>query len=158
MPRPTSLNEALKLLAQPQATWRVLAGGTDILVQYEHHLKELALLDLGAIRELCLIQEFDNYIHIGALTSYSDLARSSVIRTWAPALVMAAREVGGWQIQNMGTLGGNLVNASPAADGVPPLFTLEAKVVLQSNRGERIVPVETFATDQAKQSLAPMSF
>ncbi|MEW5957215.1 MAG: FAD binding domain-containing protein [Chloroflexota bacterium] len=153
--RPATLDEALHLLAAPGARWRVLAGGTDLLARYEHRLKQLNLLDLGALAELRGISETGDAIHLGALTSYTDVIRSPLLQQWAPALVMAAREVGGVQIQNMGTIGGNLVNASPAADSVPPLFVLEARLVLRSIRGERTMPVQQLATGPGQTLLAP---
>lgn len=151
--RPNNLGEALQLLSQP-ARWRVVAGGTDLLVQYEHRVKILSLLDISGLAELHEIQEDEEALHIGALVSYTDLIYSAAVQTWAPALVAAAREVGGPQIQNRGTLGGNLVNASPAADGVPPLHILSAQVVLRSTRGQRTIPVEDFAIGPGKTVIA----
>jgi carbon-monoxide dehydrogenase small subunit/xanthine dehydrogenase small subunit len=151
--RPSNLEEALQLLAQ-RAGWRVIAGGTDLLVQFEHKVKSLSLLDISGLGELRQIQEDDEALHIGALVSYTDLIRSAAVQTWAPALVAAAREVGGPQIQNRGTLGGNLVNASPAADGVPPLHILAAQVMVHSLRGRRTLPVEEFASGPGKTILA----
>lgn len=151
--RPNNLDEALQLLTQP-AGWRVIAGGTDLLVQYEHRVKNLSLLDISGLTELHEIQEDDEALHIGALVSYTDLIGSPAVQTWAPALVAAACEVGGPQIQNRGTLGGNLVNASPAADGVPPLYALEAQAVLRSLRGRRTLPVEDFATGPGRTIIA----
>jgi CO/xanthine dehydrogenase FAD-binding subunit len=153
--RPASVDEALQLLAQTEAKWQVIAGGTDILVQFEHRVKGLNLLDIGGITDLRTIRETGAAIHIGALSSYTDIIRSSITQTWASSLVEAAREVGGVQIQNMGTLGGNLVNASPAADGVPPLFVLDAQVVLKSIGGERTISVQEFATGPGRTIIEP---
>jgi xanthine dehydrogenase small subunit len=153
--RPTTLTEALDLLNQPESRWRVIAGGTDVLVQNEHRLKSLNLLDIGGLAELRQIREQDGVISIGALVSYTELIRSPLVQKWAWPLVMAAREVGGVQIQNMGTLGGNVVNASPAADGVPPLYVLQAQLVLKSARGERTLSVETFALGPGKTVIQP---
>jgi xanthine dehydrogenase small subunit len=151
--RPATLAEALHLLAAPESSWRVIAGGTDLLVRHEHHTTRLKLLDLSALDELRGIGETDDAIHLGALTTYTDIIQSPLLRQWAPALVMAAREVGGPQIQNVGTVGGNLVNASPAADSVPPLFVLAARLVLRSVRGERTLPVHEFATGPGQTRL-----
>jgi xanthine dehydrogenase small subunit len=140
--RPATLEEALRLLGQPGVNWRVLAGGTDVLTQNEHRLKTLHLLDIGGLDELRGISEVGQHIHIGALTSYADIIRSPLAQAWAAPLVMAAREVGGVQIQNMATLGGNLANASPAADGVPPLYVLGASLTLRSARGQRTIAVQ----------------
>jgi len=151
--RPTTLDEALHLLAE--TGWRILAGGTDLLVQNEHRLKSLKLLDLHGLEELHGIQEDDQQIRIGALTTYHDLYSSAVIQRWAPALAVAAREVGGRQIQNMGTVGGNLVNASPAADAVPPLYVLDAQVVLSSIEGTRTIAVAEFFVGPGQTVIKP---
>lgn len=153
--RPATLVEALALLSQAEFRWRIIAGGTDVLVQNEHRLKSLNLLDIGGLTELRQIRERDEVISIGALVSYTELMRSPLVQKWATPLVMAAREVGGVQIQNMGTLGGNVVNASPAADGVPPLLVLEAQLVLQSLRGQRTLPINEFTLGPGKTALQP---
>lgn len=153
--RPASLPEALDLLSKTEARWRVIAGGTDVLVQNEHKLKSLNLLDIGGLAELRQIGERGQVISIGALVSYTELIRSPLVQKWAWPLVMAAREAGGVQIQNMGTLGGNVVNASPAADGVPPLYVLEAQLVLKSARGQRILSVQEFALGPGKTAIQP---
>lgn len=153
--RPATLAEALDLLRQPEPRWRVIAGGTDVLVQNEHRLKSLHLLDIGGLAELRQIRERDEVISIGALVSYTELRRSPLVQKWATPLVMAACEVGGVQIQTMGTLGGNVVNASPAADGVPPLFVLEAQLILQSARGQRTLPVNEFVLGPGQTALQP---
>lgn len=153
--RPATIDEALHLLDEAQAGWRLLAGGTDILVQNEHRLKSLKLLDLRGLEELHGIREDDEQIRIGALTTYRDLFRSSLIERWAPALTAAAHEVGGPQIQNVGTLGGNLVNASPAADAVPPLYVLDAQVMLRSINGTRTIPISEFFVGPGQTVIEP---
>jgi xanthine dehydrogenase small subunit len=153
--RPASLEAALQLLAEPEAGWRIIAGGTDLLVRFEHRLNNLRLLDLSRIEELAAIWEDETSLHVGALTSYSRLIRAALVRRWAPALVTAAGEVGGGQIQNMGTVGGNLANASPAGDTIPPLMVLEAAVVLRSSRGRRVIPLAEFALGPGQTVLAP---
>lgn len=152
--RPATLDEALKHLATSDTQWHVIAGGTDLLTKHEHKVKQLNLLDLSALNELRGVSETERSVCIGALTSYTDINQSPLLQQWAPALVAAAREVGGTQIQNMGTIGGNLVNASPAADAVPPLFALGAQLVLRSVRGERALPVHQFATNPGRTVLA----
>jgi len=151
--RPATLDEALHLLAE--AGWRILAGGTDLLVQNEHRLKSLKLLDLHGLEELHGIQEDDQQIRIGALTTYRDLYSSVSIQRWAPTLAAAARMVGGPQIQNMGTVGGNLANASPAADAVPPLYVLGAQVLLRSMRGTRTIAVSEFFVGPGQTLIEP---
>lgn len=152
--RPTTVAAALQMLHQAERPWRVLAGGTDLLVRYEHQLKTLNLLDLGGLDELRGIRENDEAIQIGALTTYCDLIRSPLVQQWAAPLVMAAREVSGAQIQNQGTLAGNLANASPAADSLPPLYVLGAQVTLRSLHKQRTLPVHEIALGPGRTLIA----
>ena len=137
--RPDDLPAALALLAG--GGWRVLAGGTDV---YPGAGAQLAgdVLDLSALGALRGITR-DNGLRIGACTTWSDLAEADLPPALA-GLQAAARQVGGRQVQNAGTIGGNLCNASPAADGVPPLLTLEAEVELGSARGLRRMPLAEY--------------
>jgi xanthine dehydrogenase iron-sulfur cluster and FAD-binding subunit A len=151
--RPESLDEALALLAQ--GGWRILGGGTDVGVQYEHHMGEQRWLDLSGLDELGHIHEDDDFVIIGGGVSYTELNRSAAVRRWARPLARAAGAVGGRQIQNVGTLAGNLVNASPAADTVPPLYVLDAAVVLRSARGERQVGMSELATGPGQTLSSP---
>ena len=102
-----------------------------------------------------LIVEDENVVRIGGGTTFSDIRESPIIKEWAWPLNQSAREVGAVQIQNRGTLAGNLVNASPAADTVPPLFVLEASVILRSIRGERAIPINEFTTGPGTTVIAP---
>lgn len=151
--RPDSLGAALDHLAQDDGL-RVVCGSTDISVRYEHRLKELRLLDITALPELNFIREDNDAIVIGATTPYCRIIESLTVQQWAQILVRASREVGATQIQNLGTLGGNLVNASPSADAVPALMVLGASAVIRSSRGERTVTVEEIATGPGKTILA----
>ncbi len=150
--RPDSLDEVLDLLEQDD-DYKVVCGSTDISVQYEHHLKEYRYIDLSAITALNFIREENDIIAIGAATPYSDIIDSAAIRQWAKILVHASREVGAVQIQNLGTLGGNLANASPSADGVPVLIVLGATAVIRSSTGVRTVLTEEIATGPGKSIL-----
>ena len=152
--RPESLDEALALLAQ-EGDWQIVSGGTDAGVKFEHHLKDRRWLDLSGLDELQGISEDDEAVTIGGGVRYTDLVRSAPARQWAKPLVQASRQVGGVQIQNVGTLAGNLVNGSPAADAVPPLVVLDAVAVLCSAQGERRVPVVELATGPGQTSIAP---
>jgi xanthine dehydrogenase small subunit len=152
--RPESLDEALALLAR-EGDWQIVSGGTDAGVKFEHHLKDRRWLDLSGLDELQAISEDDEAVTIGGGVRYTDLVRSAPARQWAKPLVQASRQVGGVQIQNVGTLAGNLVNGSPAADAVPPLVVLDAVAVLCSARGERVVPVLELATGPGQTSIAP---
>lgn len=141
--RPSSLDEALAALARTR--YLVLAGGTDLFPAHVEQPLQDDVLDLSAIAALRGIVVEAGSVRIGATTTWSDIVRTAL----PPALhglQAAAREVGGVQIQNAGTVAGNLCNASPAADGVPALLALDAQVELASRTGQRLVPLERFIT------------
>jgi xanthine dehydrogenase small subunit len=144
--RPRSLKAALALLAgDPRLT--PMAGCTDVFVGLHFGtLKEQRFIDLWHLDELRGITVSGNLLRIGALTTYTELIASKVVNTRLPMLVTAAREVGGAQIQNRGTLGGNIANASPAGDTLPVLAAADARIVLRSARGQRTVPFASFYT------------
>lgn len=139
--RPEGLEAAVGALAAGRYT--VLAGGTDLYPARVGRAFNDDVLDITALEGLRGIDEADDVFRIGALTTWSDLLRAP-LPPWFAALKQAAREVGGVQIQNAGTLAGNLCNASPAADGVPPLLALEAEVELTSRDGVRRLPLDAF--------------
>ena len=144
---PTSLAEAYQLLAAGDG-WRPIAGGTDVMVQItgETAPPPERLLDLWRLDELRGIEQRDGAIVLGALTTYTDVRRSDVCRDLLPALGEAAATIGAAQIQNRGTVGGNIVNASPAGDTLPLLLATDAEIVLGSAQGERTVPASDFWT------------
>ena len=148
--RPQSMTEALQLAAE--GSWRVLAGGTDL---YPGAGVQLAgsVLDLGSVRGLSGI-EIDKGLRIGAATPWTAIAEAD-LPTACRALQQAAWQVGGRQVQNAGTIGGNLCNASPAADGVPPLLALEAEVELVSATGPRRLPLRDFLLGPRRTALLP---
>lgn len=140
--RPESVAEAARLLALGE--WAVLAGGTDLYPAHVGRPIVQPVLDITGIAGLRGIRhEDDGRWTLGATTTWTDIVRADLPPVF-DALKAAAREVGGVQIQNAGTVAGNLCNASPAADGTPVLMALDATVVLQSERGERELPVERF--------------
>lgn len=141
---PRSLREAYGLLAS--GPHRPLAGGTDLMVQLagETGPPPGRILDLWPIDELRGIRVAGGVLELGALTTYTDLRRSIACREHVPALVEAAATIGAVQIQNRGTLGGNVMNASPAGDTLPVLLALDAVLVLGSVRGEREVAAAAF--------------
>ncbi|MCL4185287.1 MAG: FAD binding domain-containing protein [Burkholderiaceae bacterium] len=154
--RPAELDAALRRLAQ--GGWTPLAGGTDFYpARVGRPLRE-SLLDLSALQALRGVAERDDdgapAWRIGALTTWSDVARAPLDPALT-ALQQAAREVGGVQIQNQATVGGNLCNASPAADGVPALLALDAEVELASVRGCRRLPLAGFVLGNRRTALAP---
>ena len=148
--KPTSLDEALTLLGD--ASWRMLAGGTDFYPAQGARPLTDNILDLNGLDALRGIAETATHIVIGARTTWSDLLRHPLPPAF-DALKQAAREVGSVQIQNMASVAGNLCNASPAADGVPPLMVLDAAVELRSVRGSRVLPLGEFILGNRKTAL-----
>ena len=144
--RPRSLTAALSLLAG-DTQFTPIAGCTDVYVGLHFGtLKEQRFIDIWNLDELRGISAKGEVLRVGALTTYTELIASTVVNQRLPMLVAAAREIGGAQIQNRGTLGGNIANASPAADTLPVLVAANAGIVLRSIRGERVVPCESFYT------------
>ncbi|MDD5557176.1 MAG: xanthine dehydrogenase family protein subunit M [bacterium] len=151
-----TLDEALDVLARRGDGIRVIAGGTDVIVQELERRKEArALLSIGGIGALRSITEDGGRVRIGALVTHREIERSPVIRRRAPLLREAAFIVGSPQIKNLATIGGNIANASPVADSVPALMALEATITLASRRGERRVPVAEFATGPGRTVRRP---
>jgi xanthine dehydrogenase small subunit len=152
---PTSVREALVML-RDEAPLIPLAGGTDIYVNLNFGtLKGTRFLDLWRLDALRRIEMRDGILSIGALATYTDLVRSPLVRKKIPILASAAREIGGVQIQNRGTLGGNVANASPAGDTLPVLAVAEALVVLESAAGSRRVPLGEFYTGYRQTVMRP---
>jgi CO/xanthine dehydrogenase FAD-binding subunit len=136
--RPGLIEEALDLLKR--APFTVLAGGTDHYPARVGRPLDEDVLDITAIETLRGIEERDGHFRIGALTSWRQICDAR-LPPWFDGLKLAAREVGGLQVQNAGTIGGNLCNASPAADGVPPLLAMGAEVELASADGVERLPL-----------------
>jgi xanthine dehydrogenase small subunit len=141
--RASSLTEALHILRDEDRA--PIAGGTDVYVALEFGTIEVRrFLDVWGVRELREITVRDDVLSVGALATYTSMIRSSDVNERLPMLVEASKLVGGVQIQNRGTIGGNLANASPAGDSLPVLAAADAIVVLSSVRGERRIPVMEF--------------
>jgi CO/xanthine dehydrogenase FAD-binding subunit len=145
--KPKTLDEAVSLLASPGG--QILSGGTDFYPALGERLPRGLVVDITALREIRGITVERDWIRIGGLTTWSEVIRASLPRCFA-ALKAAAREVGSVQIQNRGTVAGNLCNASPAADGVPPLLALDAEVELTSAAGMRRMPLAQFIAGNRK--------
>jgi CO/xanthine dehydrogenase FAD-binding subunit len=151
--RPSSVAEALALLADASAT--PLAGGTDYYAGRVGQLPAGKLVDLTGIAALRGVRrQPDGSWRIGAATTWSDILRAELPAAF-DGLKLAAREVGGVQVQNFGTVGGNLCNASPAADGVPPLLALDAVVELAGEDGTRMLPLAAFVTGARRTARRP---
>ena len=150
--RPGSVDEALDLLAE--APWRVLAGGTDFYPALGGLPVREDVLDIGALGELRGIAEQSDHLVIGARTTWTDISRAALPHAF-DALKLAAREVGSVQVQNRATIAGNLCNASPAADGVPPLLVLDAEIELRSRGASRSVPLGEFILGNRRTARRP---
>ena len=145
---PTRLQAAYELLADTDggAPWRPLAGGTDLMVQMTGEIGEPPerVLDIWGLDELRGIGVEGDALVLGALTTYTEMRRSTLVAEHLPVLAEAAATIGAAQIQNRGTIGGNIVNASPAGDTLPVLLAVGAEMVLGSVRGERTVAADEF--------------
>ena len=151
---PRNLDEALGILHDTPTGLRIVAGGSDVIVQLRDGvIKPERLLSILAVKELRFVREQDGRIHIGALATYNDITTSPLTRDHAWPLVEASRQIGAIQLQNTATLGGNLGNASPAGDSLPPLYALDAVVVTRSKSGTREIPIEQFYVSYRKTVL-----
>lgn len=151
-----TLDEALSLLASGGSEWRVFAGGTDLMVLLESGvLARGRYMSIWGLRELHGIAAGDREVTIGALTTYTEIRRDPLIGREFPLLVRAARETGSIAIQNRGTVGGNIANASPAADTPPALLVYDAELELRSARGVRRVQYAQFHRGYKQMDLAP---
>jgi carbon-monoxide dehydrogenase medium subunit len=149
--RPSTLEEAVALQARHDGELCFLAGGTDLLVKMkEGKLRYGVLVDIKRIPEMGSIRPENGVIRLGAAVTSRAIARSPLVRERLPLLSRALGLLGSMQIGNRATIGGNLCNASPAADSAPPLLVLGASVKLIGARGERKVPLENFFLDPGK--------
>jgi CO/xanthine dehydrogenase FAD-binding subunit len=156
---PASLADAFAILAASTADHQVtpIAGGTDVMVRITGEIGEppTRMVDLSRLGELRGIAMDRNAVVLGALTTYTEIRRSSVCREHLPALVDAAGTIGAAQIQNRGTIGGNAANASPAGDTLPVLLALDASFVVGGPRGERTIAAAEFWIAYRRTALAP---
>jgi CO/xanthine dehydrogenase FAD-binding subunit len=144
---PRSLSDTLELLAREPGVWRAFAGGTDLMVLLEFGLlKHRNFLSIRHLRELKGIEVTSTHVTLGALTSYTEIQRNETMRREFPLMCAAARETGSIAIQNRGTLGGNIANASPAADTPPALLVYNAELELVSAQSTRRVEYRNFHT------------
>jgi xanthine dehydrogenase small subunit len=153
--RPGTLAEALAALAETPSLVP-LAGCTDVYVGLNAGtVKAQAFLDVWGLPALRGIESTDGMLRIGALCTHSDIIASGEVRAWLPMLAAACREIGGVQIQNRGTIGGNIANGSPAGDTLPVLAAADAVLVLAHRDGERRVPLTGFYTGYRATVLRP---
>ncbi|MCP4783666.1 MAG: xanthine dehydrogenase family protein subunit M [Fuerstiella sp.] len=152
---PTRLDEAIKQLAKAGTDAKVLAGGTDIIVQLREGLRSAELVvDVKKIPELMRLElSSEQGLHLGASVSCRRIHDDKNIAAEYPGLVDAVRIIGSWQIQSRASVGGNLCNSSPAADGIPPLIAYAAQAHVAGPDGQRVVPVEEFCTGPGQNIL-----
>lgn len=156
MRTPKNLDELLRLLAEEPGVWRPFAGGTDLMVLLEAgKLEHKNYLNLWELKELRGMRETKDFIEIGALTTYSEIDSHSLLQKEFPMLCQAAALTGAPATQNRGTLGGNIVNASPAADSPPALLAYEAELEIISLAGPRREAYSGFHTGYKKMKLEP---
>jgi carbon-monoxide dehydrogenase medium subunit len=155
--KPNSLDELCDALSEYGATAKLLAGGTDLTIALKQRtISPKVLIDLNHVRkELTGIKVHKSSLIVGAMTTYTELEANPAVVRHARALSEAASQVGTYQIRNLGTIGANLANGSPAADTAPPLIVLRAKVHLRNKHGTREMPVEDFITGVKKTAIRP---
>ena len=157
--RPKTVGEAMEVLDEHKDNSRIVAGATDVMVQMRNAKPTgqgtLWLVDITDIPELSYVNLENGTVRIGAMTTHRDIARSAVIHDVAPFLADACLSVGSPQIRTRGTIGGNIVNASPAADSLPPLTALSARLRLVSRRGSRDVALCDFFKGAYKTIIEP---
>jgi CO/xanthine dehydrogenase FAD-binding subunit len=151
-----NLEDALNVLHDRSDRIKLIAGSTDAIIQLrDTSLQTEQLLDISSVRELRYIRKEQSVIHIGALSTYSDIIESPLLNGSCRMLVEAGRKIGSLQIRNRATIGGNLGNASPAGDTIPPLYALDANVEVQSHEHVRLVPIEKFFLAYRRIDLKP---
>ena len=151
-----SLDEALTELEISGADTQVIAGGTDLVLNMKKKkILPRRLISLHNLKELDFVQTQNSVVRIGALTRHADLAADSLLKTHLPILCEAVGLIGSWQIRNVGTIGGNICNASPAADSAPVLLVLNARLIVASKTAEKKIPLDSFFTGPGETVLQP---
>jgi carbon-monoxide dehydrogenase medium subunit len=153
---PTSLAEALQLLADHPDDAKVLAGGHSLVPIMKLRLASPGMLiDIGRIPELRGISQEGDRLRIGAMTTHAEIAASGLVQQQAPVLAQAAYEIGDRQVRARGTIGGSLAHSDPAADLPAAMLALDAQMIVRSARGERTLPAEGFFVDLLTTALEP---
>ena len=152
--RVNNLDELLFLLSSKKDI-KLLAGGTDLVVKMRKSRTLYNIVDISKLNEFCFIRENGNKIRIGSLTTHSEIAQSSIIMNKAKPLALASSTVGSPSIRNLGTIGGNIVNASPAADTLPALALLDGNLILTSIGGKRTISISDFIKGAYKTDIQP---
>ena len=153
---PNTIEEAIEILWQDEGKAKIIAGGTDLVVRLRSgdHAPNV-IVDITKIEELRKIEEKNGTISIGAAVTHSEISCSPLIKEYAKVLSDAASEIGSPQIRNLGTIGGNIINASPAGDTIPPLMVLRGVGRVISKKGEREAPLSQLFKGPYETSLKP---
>lgn len=153
--KPDTIDAALKLMDEMGSSAKILLGGTDLMPAVRSGKTTLPqnIIELGHIKELNLIENNGETINIGVAAKLSDIVSSPIVKRKIPILVEAILSMASLQVRNMGTMGGNICNASPAADTAPPLLVLEAELEIMSVNGKRMVPIDQFFSGPGKTVL-----
>ena len=153
---PASLGEALDVLARDEGEWQPFAGGSDLMVLLEAgKLPHKNYVNIWSLKELRGIEVTNTHVTLGALTTYTEVQEHAILKKEFPMLCQAAKETGGIAIQNRGTLGGNIVNASPAADSPPALLAYDAELEFVSKTGVRRIPYSKFHIAYKQMEIRP---
>jgi CO/xanthine dehydrogenase FAD-binding subunit len=151
-----NLAEALSLLSEEPGVWKPFAGGTDLMVLFEAgKLAHKRFVNIWSLPELRGIEITPEFVTLGALTTYTEVQTNKTLQEEFPMLCQAASETGGLAIQNRGTIGGNIANASPAGDTPPALLVYDAELELVSAKGSRLIPYQGFHTGYKQMLLRP---
>ena len=149
-----SLDQALTELEVSGADAQVIAGGTDLVLNMKKKkILPRRIISLHNLKELDFVRKQDSEVRIGALTRHADIAADPMLKIHLPILCEAVGLIGSWQIRNVGTIGGNICNASPAADSAPPLLVLNAQLIVASKTAEKKIPLDSFFTGPGKTVL-----
>ncbi len=153
---PNTIEEAIELLWRAEGKAKIIAGGTDLVIGLRNgnHTPQF-IIDITRVEALRKIGEKNGTISIGAAATHSEIASSSLVKKYGKVLSDAASEIGSAQIRNLGTIGGNIINASPAADTIPPLMVLNAMGKVVTKGGERQVPLLQLFKGPYKTNLKP---
>jgi len=152
--RPESIAEALAFVALEPGRFPVLSGGTDLVVQWRSgELSPQGFIDINGLSELAGIKVTPTHLEIGARTTHAEIASHPDVRKLFPALAEACSQVGGRQVQNLGTIGGNVMNASPAGNTLPVLLAHEAEFMAKDLKGDRVIQADDFFTGYRKTAV-----
>jgi len=155
--RPNTIEETLRLMSKFGAQSKILVGGTDLTsgVRSGKIVLPENIIEIGHVKELNFIDDAADIVNVGATTKLSEIISSPIIKSKVPILAEAVSSMASFQVRNMGTIGGNLCNASPAADTAPPLLVLDAMIEVMNIKSKRRIPIDQFFTGPSKTAAGP---